>query len=1011
MKKNNYFFDLKELSKICFLSAALVFSGMVFSQDITTGLKLHYNFETVTGTEVPDVSGTGNVGAINGAPILAPGQSGQGLLFSTAKADFIKLPADINTGLTSFTYATWVNLPALKNATRFFDFGNGADATNNFLAFIPSYNGDNGFVCLRYRPATGTAYNSLSTVKIPVGVWAHVALTYAWSDVTSTATATIYINGVASGVTKAIPFNPSMLGATADNYVGYSRWTQDANGFNGTLDDVRIYDRALTGDEILVLNGTPSELITAYNGLAIAGDLTDVKSDLSLATTVGSNVNVSWASSLPLVVAADGKVTRPDQYDVTVKLTATLTETIDGVTHTLTKVFSVIVKSFSVTADRLAQWNFKGDLISEVNGTFKVKDATASGFVGTIMNDASIRTIGTTEQFNVLDLGNGTGYFDMGTEIGKAIYSLNNYTMCGYFRIAEDYTGINTNGNFYWTFSNTDSAMTKQTGYIIGSLKNQSQSVSSNYYATGNQAVGANTNAVIGGWHHIAYTQEGTNGTIFVDGVSVATGSMTNLPANTLPKDGLTGTLFNWLGRSNYVSDVYLRKTLLYDFQLLSVPLSADDLNFGFEVPATLDKLNVAYTENPSFVLPELTTEMDNLTLGDLSAVTSNITLPVKGSIDATISISWKSTNPKVISEIGVVTRPDYFNYPDTLTATFSKNGQKVTKSFPALVLLKEGTEFANNLLVKYDFSAVADSIVTDVAEKHFTGTLKQKASIKSIGTSVKYNVLNLGDSIGYFDMGPEIGKLMYHLNDYTMSAYYRVDTAYLATELAKNGNFLWNFSNTTDIMSNPKGYIIASLKSGASTISSSNWSAEQTVSFGTVALQGGWHNMTYTQSGTVGTIYVDGISMMTGDVTKLPSNTLPIAGEIGTPYNWIGRSCYPADAYLRKTLVYDIRLYRTALTDEQIQTSVLNVGSTISALDVAYTETPSALKSISDSPYRVISIVGGIKIIGLTGADKVSVYDIAGRQMKFNNPTQMNANAGVYIVRINNFVTKVIVK
>ncbi|MEI7503623.1 MAG: LamG domain-containing protein [Paludibacter sp.] len=811
MKMKNYFFNLMDMGKICMLSASLVISSTVFATDIITGLKLHYTFETVAGTNVPDDSGTGNVGVINGAAVTAPGEAGQGMLFSSAKADFIKIPADINIGLTSFTYATWVNLPALKNATRFFDLGNGINAVNSFLAFIPSYNGDNGFVCLRYRPATGTAYNALSTVKIPIGVWAHVALTYSWSDVTSTATATIYINGAASGTTTGIPFNPSQLGTTADNYVGYSRWAQDLNGFGGTMDDVRLYNRALTSDEILILKGTPPELITAFNGLAIAGDLTNVTANLTLPTTLANGVTVSWASTLPLVVTPEGKINRPDLYDATVKLTATLSETVNGVTSTLTKVFSVVVKSFTITAEQIAEWNFAGDQIAESNGGFTVKDVK-TGFVGTLKNEARIRTIGTTEQYNVLDLGNGTGYFDMGTEIGKAIYSLNNYTMCGYFRVDADYPSIASNGNFYWTFSNTDSVMTRQTGYIIGSLKNQSQSISTNYYGLGNQAVGAGSAPTLGAWHHFAYTQFGTIGTVYVDGLNVATGSITNLPATALTIDGRMGTMFNWLGRSNYVGDVYLRKTLLYDFQLLSIPLTADDLNFGFEVPATLDKLNVAYTENPDYILPELTTEQTNLTLGDLSAVTANITLPTKAS-NTTVNISWKSTNDKLIDATGIVTRPDYYNYPDTLIATLSKNGQKVTKSFPAVVLMKEGTAFVNNLLMKYDFSSVTDSTVTDVAEKHFKGTLKQKASVKTIGSTVKYNVLNLGDSIGYFDMGTEIGKMVYHLDDYTMSAYYRVDTAYLATELAKAGNFLWNFSNTTNIMTNAKGYIIASSK------------------------------------------------------------------------------------------------------------------------------------------------------------------------------------------------------
>jgi hypothetical protein len=753
------------------------------------------------------------------------------------------------------------------------------------------------------------------------------------------------------------------------------------------------------------------ELNKQFTNLSL-GDITAVTDNLTLPRTLGTNgVTVRWASSKPSVIDTLGNVTRPSDYDATVKLTATLTQKIDTATFTMQKVFSVVVKSFNPTSEQLAEWDFAGNLISENNGSFIVKDKQ-SGFVGTIMNDARIRTIGTSQQFNVLDLGNGTGYFDMGTEIGKAIYSLNDYTMCGYFRIDSDYPDINSNGNFYWTFSNTTDAATDQNGYIIGSLKAESQSVSTNYWNKGNQAVGANANAALGGWHHFAYSQSGTTGTVCIDGTQVATGSVTNIPSTSITIEGRTGTLYNWLGRSNYVGDVYLRKTLLYDFQLLTISLNPSEINLFFDVASTLDKLNVAYGENPDYILPELTTEMDKLTLGDLSAVTSNISLP-KSVSDTTISLSWKSTNDKVIDANGIVTRPNYYNYPDTLTATLSKNGQKVTKRFPAVVLVKEGTQFTNNLLVKYDFATVSDSVVTDAAEKHFTGKLKNDASIRSIGNTVKYNVLSLGDSIGYFDMGPEVGKLMYNLTDYTMSAYYRIDTTYTDAELAKGGNFLWNFSNGTAAATSQDGYIIGALNNQSVSITPKYYTAasgNQSVSYATAALKGGWHNLTYTQNGTLGTIYIDALPWTTGTITNLPSTALPKSGNLGTPYNWLGRSCFAGDVYLRKTLVYDFRLYNTALNDEQVQTSVLNVGSTIDALNSAYSETPSAVRNVLNSQFKVVSTAGGIKILGLTGAEKISLYDVAGRQLKVNNPSAIALNSGVYIVRINSYITKVIV-
>ena len=90
--------------------------------------------------------------------------------------------------------------------------------------------------------------------------------------------------------------------------------------------------------------------------------------------------------------------------------------------------------------------------------------------------------------------------------------------------------------------------------------------------------------------------------------------------------------------------------------------------------------------------------------------------------------------------------------------------------------------------------------------------------------------------------MGLEVGKLMYHQNDYTVGAYFRIDETY--PDIAKNGNFLWNFSNSKDIINDGTGYIIGSLKNHASTITPTNWSSEQTVAVGSPALLGSWHHL-----------------------------------------------------------------------------------------------------------------------------------------------------------------------
>jgi hypothetical protein len=281
MEKKNYFFQFKKLSRLCLLMAGISISSGAFSQDVTSGLILHYNFDAISGTTVPDISGNSNAGTLMGAAKDTTGYSNSGVKMAL-KADYVALPAGFTSTLTSFTFTTWVKLDALKNATRFFDLGIGADATNNFLAFIPSYNGDNGFMCMRYRPFSGTAYNVVSTTKCPTGVWAHIAVTYDWNG--TSGTATMYLNGAVVGSATALPYNPSLsLGATTNNMLGVSRWGQDPNGFGGIMDDVRFYNRALTSTDILTLNGL-AELNNQYAALSL-GDISGVTSNLTLPTT------------------------------------------------------------------------------------------------------------------------------------------------------------------------------------------------------------------------------------------------------------------------------------------------------------------------------------------------------------------------------------------------------------------------------------------------------------------------------------------------------------------------------------------------------------------------------------------------------------------------------------------------------------------------------------------------------------------------------------------------------
>ncbi|MCW3807515.1 LamG-like jellyroll fold domain-containing protein [Plebeiibacterium marinum] len=572
MKKKIFTLNKRYLRPILLCMFFGAIHGNAFSQDTTTGLILHYSCDNITSSNVEDDSGNNNNGTLTGGAVSTTGYSGNGIA-CIAHGDYLSIPDNINSGLTSFTFATWVKLNSLKSATRFFDWGSGIDGTNNYLAFVPSFNGDNDYMVLRYRGASGLGYNAAATEKIPTNQWVHVAISYQWSGLSGTAT--FYINGNNVGSVSNLPYRAgSTLGTTTDNYIAHSRWAQDTNGFDGVLDDIRIYNRALTSEDIISLIGL-EELYNQYDLLDL-GDLSSVTNNLSLPVTGGSNgVTISWDSSHNTIIDNEGNVTRPDYFDYDVTLTATLSYG----TFSIEKEFTATVladESSAFTSELLVQFDF-----SDVDNT-SIYDVAGKHFEGTLKNSASVVTIGTQETgiFNVLNLGSVNGYFDMGTEVGKVASRLSDYTMSAYFRIDNNYSALSSYGNFIWNFSNSTNAASDQNGYIICSLKDQSVSVSPGYYTTGsgNQAIGFQRQALKGNWHNITYTQDGETATLYIDGIPVQSKTITNLPSTSILKDGSDGTLYNWIGRSCYTGDVYLRGTLIYDFRIYNRALSEEEI-------------------------------------------------------------------------------------------------------------------------------------------------------------------------------------------------------------------------------------------------------------------------------------------------------------------------------------------------------------------------------------------------------------------------------------------------
>jgi len=208
----------------------------------TDGLATYYAMEN----DVQDGSGNDRHGAMMGGSGFGPGPAGYGeALVLDGSSGHVTLPiGPLVQSLRSATFATWVNWAGGGVWQRIFDFGNN---TGVYMFLTPS----SGAGTLRFAITTGSNTGESmvqAPTALPQGGWHHVAVTIDGD----TKEMKLYLDGhlVGSAVTAKLPAD---LGNTTQNWLGRSQWPDPY--FNGSLDDFRIYSRALSEAEVRYLVG------------------------------------------------------------------------------------------------------------------------------------------------------------------------------------------------------------------------------------------------------------------------------------------------------------------------------------------------------------------------------------------------------------------------------------------------------------------------------------------------------------------------------------------------------------------------------------------------------------------------------------------------------------------------------------------------------------------------------------------------------------------------------------
>lgn len=265
---------------------AVVLLGLFIGADchaqsfLTNGLIAYYPFNG----NVNDESGNGYNGYLNG-PTFGTNRSGatnSALSFNGINNTFVvsNLPL-LN---ESFSYSAWIRI-AGSNSYGLESFG-ACYGANMFWNFSFSYTG-NQFNLYDSENSAWTV-NNIGT-NTPLSSWVQVVITY-----DNTGLEQIFYNGVLlSNRSVQLPIS----GGSYNNlYVGTDNDMQD-QAFNGLIDDIRVYNHALSSSDVAALYSFES---SPTPNIDITGDLTNSyvvygsNTTMSITATAESPLTYQW---------------------------------------------------------------------------------------------------------------------------------------------------------------------------------------------------------------------------------------------------------------------------------------------------------------------------------------------------------------------------------------------------------------------------------------------------------------------------------------------------------------------------------------------------------------------------------------------------------------------------------------------------------------------------------------------------------------------------------------------
>jgi chitodextrinase len=236
----------------------------------TDGLVAYYTFDEGTGTTAGDSAGN-SPGLLVGGTAWGAGKIGSGALVFDGVNDSVSFPTPPLPN--TFSIAFWARSDGKVTSDAY------EIMAGQYVNVISPCN--NGGIYFGIATDVGGGASVKSSSCAPTAAWTHYVGTY------DGVKAKLYVNGSLVGsLDKSGSVVSNFLNLTAGSYYGANSYN-----FHGAIDDLRMYNRALTADEVSQLS------ITSGSGGSTDTVAPSIPTGLSATAVSSSRINLSWTPS------------------------------------------------------------------------------------------------------------------------------------------------------------------------------------------------------------------------------------------------------------------------------------------------------------------------------------------------------------------------------------------------------------------------------------------------------------------------------------------------------------------------------------------------------------------------------------------------------------------------------------------------------------------------------------------------------------------------------------------